>query len=30
LASDLITRKSLENRYTLVLALGGSTNAVFT
>ncbi len=26
--SDLITRKSLENAYTLVLALGGSTNAV--
>ena len=25
---DLITRKSLENAYTLVLALGGSTNAV--
>lgn len=27
-ARDLITRKSLENAYTLVLALGGSTNAV--
>jgi dihydroxy-acid dehydratase len=26
--SDIITRKSLENAYTLVLALGGSTNAV--
>ena len=26
--SDLITRKSLENAYTFVLALGGSTNAV--
>jgi len=26
--SDLITRKSLENAYTMVLALGGSTNAV--
>ncbi len=25
---DVITRKSLENAYTLVLALGGSTNAV--
>jgi dihydroxy-acid dehydratase len=25
---DIITRKSLENAYTLVLALGGSTNAV--
>ncbi|HLX59862.1 MAG TPA: dihydroxy-acid dehydratase [Planctomycetota bacterium] len=25
---DLITRKSIENAYTLVLALGGSTNAV--
>ncbi len=25
---DLITRKSLENAYTVVLALGGSTNAV--
>jgi dihydroxy-acid dehydratase len=25
---DLITRRSLENAYTLVLALGGSTNAV--
>lgn len=25
---DLITRKSLENAYTLVLALGGSTNAI--
>jgi dihydroxy-acid dehydratase len=25
---DLITRKSLENAYTMVLALGGSTNAV--
>src|SRR5262249_15556825 len=25
---DLITRKSLENAYTLVLALGGSTNAL--
>ncbi len=25
---DIITRKSLENSYTLVLALGGSTNAV--
>jgi dihydroxy-acid dehydratase len=25
---DLITRKSLQNAYTLVLALGGSTNAV--
>jgi dihydroxy-acid dehydratase len=25
---DLITRKSLENAYTIVLALGGSTNAV--
>src|SRR5207302_3068148 len=24
---DLITRKSLENAYTMVLALGGSTNA---
>ena len=27
-ARDLITRKSLENAYTLVLTLGGSTNAV--
>src|SRR6266545_5337246 len=27
-ARDLITRKSLENAYTLVLALGGSTNAI--
>jgi dihydroxy-acid dehydratase len=27
-ARDLITRKSLENAYTMVLALGGSTNAV--
>jgi dihydroxy-acid dehydratase len=26
--SDVITRQSLENAYTLVLALGGSTNAV--
>ncbi len=26
--SDIITRKSLENAYTFVLALGGSTNAV--
>ncbi len=26
--SDIITRKSLENAYTVVLALGGSTNAV--
>ncbi len=26
--SDVITRKSLENAYTFVLALGGSTNAV--
>src|SRR5207244_1375610 len=26
--SDIITRLSLENAYTLVLALGGSTNAV--
>src|SRR5271169_497079 len=26
--SDIITRKSLENAYTTVLALGGSTNAV--
>src|SRR5437763_14458982 len=26
---DIITRKSLENAYTAVLALGGSTNAVF-
>ncbi len=26
--SDIITRRSLENAYTLVLALGGSTNAV--
>ena len=26
--SDIITRKSLENAYTAVLALGGSTNAV--
>ena len=25
---DIITRKSLENAYTFVLALGGSTNAV--
>ena len=25
---DIITRKSLENAYTLVLALGGSTNAI--
>lgn len=25
---DIITRKSLENAYTLILALGGSTNAV--
>src|SRR5262249_3666907 len=25
---DIITRRSLENAYTLVLALGGSTNAV--
>src|SRR5260370_10762829 len=25
---DIITRKSLENAYTLVLALGGSTNAL--
>jgi dihydroxy-acid dehydratase len=25
---DIVTRKSLENAYTLVLALGGSTNAV--
>src|SRR5207248_4988554 len=25
---DIITRKSLENAYTMVLALGGSTNAV--
>src|SRR5215469_8907711 len=25
---EIITRKSLENAYTLVLALGGSTNAV--
>src|SRR5262249_60407314 len=25
---DIITRQSLENAYTLVLALGGSTNAV--
>src|SRR5207244_4748718 len=25
---DIITRKALENAYTLVLALGGSTNAV--
>jgi len=28
LPRDLITRKSLENAYTFVLALGGSTNAV--
>jgi len=27
-ARDLITRKSLENAYTFVLALGGSTNAI--
>jgi dihydroxy-acid dehydratase len=27
-ARDLITRESLENAYTMVLALGGSTNAV--
>ena len=25
---DIITRQSLENAYTMVLALGGSTNAV--
>src|SRR5437764_13723717 len=25
---DIVTRKSLENAYTMVLALGGSTNAV--
>src|SRR3712207_8652608 len=25
---DIITRKALENAYTVVLALGGSTNAV--
>ena len=25
---DIITRRSLENAYTVVLALGGSTNAV--
>ena len=28
LPRDIITRKSLENAYTLVLALGGSTNAI--